>query len=77
MVLIKLLLRQMVQSIKIRLINGTKPKKKLIMFLINELIISAENNTNQKKFYTPLVINKTIVIDAGHGGDDVGASWTK
>lgn len=61
------------QSIKIRLINGTKPK---INYVLNkrELIISTENSSTQKSSTPPpRMINKTIVIDAGHGGDDVGA----
>ena len=61
------------QSIKIKLINETKPK---INYILNkrELIISMENSLTEKSSTTPpRAINKTIVIDAGHGGDDVGA----
>lgn len=53
--------------------NGTKPK---INYVLNkrELIISTENNTMQKSSTPPArIINKTIVLDAGHGGNDVGA----
>ena len=60
------------QSIKIKLINETKPK---VNYVLNkrELIISVENNLTEKSSTPSRVINKTIVIDAGHGADDVGA----
>ncbi|NCB10478.1 MAG: N-acetylmuramoyl-L-alanine amidase [Erysipelotrichia bacterium] len=64
-------------SIRIRLINNSNFK---VNYSLNdkELIITttdlANNSNTQNTPTTPKkAINKTIVIDAGHGGDDVGA----
>jgi N-acetylmuramoyl-L-alanine amidase len=60
-------------SIKIRIINNDDQK---VNYTLNnrELVITIYQ---KNKTSTPIVqqrlINKTIVIDAGHGGDDVGA----
>lgn len=65
-------------SIRIRLINNSNFK---VNYSLNdkELIITTTdlaNNSNTQNTTTTTpkkAINKTIVIDAGHGGDDVGA----
>ena len=64
-------------TVRIRVINKTNPK---ISQNLNkkELVISFDsilaNKQNKESESTPTkVINKTIVIDAGHGADDVGA----
>jgi len=61
-------------SVRIRLINKSKSK---VNYTLNkrELIISAETTSDAiSQQNTPKrTINKIIVIDAGHGADDVGA----
>ncbi|CAM3803799.1 N-acetylmuramoyl-L-alanine amidase family protein [Arcobacter cloacae] len=64
-------------SIRIRLINNSNFK---VNYSLNdkELIITTtdlanNSNTQNTTTTTKKAINKTIVIDAGHGGDDVGA----
>ncbi len=61
------------KSVRIRLINKSNTK---VNYTLNkrELIISTnsvKNNVNNN--IPPKTIDKTIVIDAGHGADDVGA----
>lgn len=70
--------------VRLRIINKSNPKftqnltKRELVITFDSLLQS--NNTNDKivknssKVTTPIKsINKTIVIDAGHGNDDVGA----
>lgn len=68
-------------TVRIRFINNTNTK---ITYSLNnkELIITPivlnDETTKQKTPPIPKkLINKTIVIDAGHGGDDVGAVGPK
>ena len=68
-------------STKIKIVNQTAPKityaiskKELIISVITPLNTNSKINSTTINTSAPVKsINKTIVIDAGHGGEDVGA----
>ncbi|RXI28695.1 N-acetylmuramoyl-L-alanine amidase [Aliarcobacter trophiarum] len=76
-------------SVRVRLIDKNKPKIKYVLTQNEITIEVLENTKTSKEQTSPIAntntkpvtkqvqntksINKTIVIDAGHGGDDVGA----
>ena len=68
-------------STKIKIVNQTAPKityaiskKELIISIITPLNTNNKINSTTINTSAPVKsINKTIVIDAGHGGEDVGA----
>jgi len=75
-------------SVRLKLINKTNAQIKYNLTKNNELIIEALDTKSQnKQTIAPKVTsqnitpknakNKTIVIDAGHGGDDFGAIGPK
>lgn len=68
-------------TVRIRFINNSNTKityslnnKELI---ITPVVLNNENTKQKTQIITKKQINKTIVIDAGHGGDDVGAVGPK
>lgn len=70
----KIITTENANSVRIRMVNGVNSKI-LYSFTQNELTIWNASNVKNSTIATPKieVKNKTIVIDAGHGGDDVGA----
>ncbi|CAM3541736.1 N-acetylmuramoyl-L-alanine amidase family protein [Arcobacter aquimarinus] len=68
-------------TVRIRFINNSNTKityslnnKELI---VTPVVLNNENTKQKTQIITKKQINKTIVIDAGHGGDDVGAVGPK